>query len=393
MRNDDDSQGSRGLVIDIPVRVIESSQKPKVAENEVEAYERLQPTPVISNVEALFGSRGIPVMEPNIAEEVKKDPAVAYLFAEVERNEDRREGRALVTIAQIQEAEVLEEKLRHANVALESFNAQFSSRKVENQITNILFLEEALYLEPERIRGLNGRFLASHARMSAAYEENLGFLERVEEYLAKNMNAPKNLVPRGEIPQERFEKVKDLASKAVDVATAGGGLWMGIGIGLNPLGIGIAGGLAYGAVQAVKLAQRISNRAPKYIPELLEEDGKGYYKENSFFEWPVCSKEYQAQARGYANFRADLRVCVAEEAGNLIDSLEDKRVTRTCKPEKIYHDNVVSRSTDLLNDLKTIYQAATGYQEALLVQVKAKEELEKRTEIMNYMRNVKGSEK
>src|SRR3989338_1963271 len=124
-------------------------------------------------------SIGEPSERELIEEARRADSAIDHVFNQIEHEaEDRRREVQLVPIEALEETQALQETLQNVTRSLDAILAKYHPKRVEETISQMHFLEEALYLEPERVKGLNSRFAAAYVRLSASYGENLGFLEQ-----------------------------------------------------------------------------------------------------------------------------------------------------------------------------------------------------------------------
>ncbi|GEM_PF-4132989 len=326
------------------------------------------------------------VMEPPIKEVISEGRPLLeaeFLTEQIRREEesaDRRNTRNLIPLEALKETKELQDQLRNIDVSLEAMVAQFNPKKVNKVMSEIKFLEDAFYLEPERVQGLNARFAAAYTRLSASQGEYLGFLEKVEHYILKEMDGPKtNIEPISK--SLRFQTLRKIIPKALDVTYASAGIAFALNANLNALGIAATAVTAYILPALGVKGLKVWKKLIKYQPDLRRGD------EEAYLGFGNCSSEYKNQVNGYAANKSALRSSVVEEGNRLLVPIKEN-TQRACNPDEFYVQRIIEVSRSFIADVESITSAAKNYDSAVVERQRIIEQLDHKKEVEEHLRGL-----
>ena len=332
---------------------------------------RTQLEHVIGTLEGTF--RPERAVEPLVVVE-PEEHVESKLALEVIDNTDTRDCYALVPATAFQHLAQLETLLKNIDQNLTGCKAYFHPKKTDEVLSQILYLEKMLFLEPEKRRNLTNRFMKIYTMASACFGQELGFTEQIDKYITENMETPEEKIEFNYTPEEPkttwIQRNSTTLSRAGDVASGGAGILIGT-LFFGPLGTVIAGAAGIGAKQITerftKFVIEENKRAdlpPEYIPGMYQERGSNPYNSGS--------EEYKAKASAYDQttiFR-DLE----ETLDHMRESLSDHR-DRGINPQNGETKTFNETSRSFLANIESIYDACIHYADILTKRQQVHEEL------------------
>ena len=297
-------------------------------------------------------------------EEIEYDEETQQLMADAARLTDERQDYQLIPAEKLLQKGELEEKLRQIDKGIGATLALFKPKKTDEVLGQLKFLVDCLYLFPEKDAELVSMFAAHYVRVCATEKEELGLVERMEQYVIEEMGGEELDI---EIPPEEPEEELDksinarIARNYSKIFTVGC-IALGMGFvsmaGGNEIliGLGGAGGILFekGMSAFFRLAGD-STEPPDYFPGILQEKGSNPYG--------TCTKEYSARVKVYRGMRTEFIEKLSKSSRQLFESIQDdsKKQARGIKPEPEFTQQFSRTYSGFMSNLKSILESSEQY--------------------------------
>ena len=323
--------------------------------------------------------------------EPETDAEVMEILEETAAGADARDGCQLISAKDLIEEEILQEKLRKVDERIQTRRSYFEPIKADKILNQILFLENCLYLEEEKQRGITARFVGNYIRVCASFKQNLGLFEQMENYVLENMQAPETaLIVREEdleVEEVELEQQGRLTtlwnkygSKAIDVGGTGGSAAVPWLFGANCWTIAAFGLLAYGGINAFRWVT-------KETEKVIEDYKPGLFDRQHYDPFGDCSRVYHKQTDRYQKNRNELLIELLHDGFTLLQSSDENSIEKkgvAIVPE--YMDSFGKRYTHFTSNLKSVIEACNEYPNLIAQRAEIESELSRIRYVKNFMR-------